>query len=125
MEVATSVLYIEAALDDAALTRADRADRVPPPRAPRRCRRAQPAVRAAGDWMEELYRRVSDRQTLGSVVHELRASLSEVERQCDEYFRDPSQRAKLIPVPASCRPCAACSACSAWAGGSGGAAHAR
>ena len=51
------------------------------------------------DWMEELYRRVSDRQTLGSVVHELRASLSEVERQCDEYFRDPSQRAKLIPVP--------------------------
>jgi chemosensory pili system protein ChpA (sensor histidine kinase/response regulator) len=66
------------------------------------------------DWMEDLYRRVSDRQTLGSVVHELRASLSEIERQCDEYFRNPTQRELLIPCPASCRPCAACSACWAW-----------
>ncbi|RZL28420.1 MAG: hybrid sensor histidine kinase/response regulator, partial [Rubrivivax sp.] len=49
--------------------------------------------------MEDLYRRVSDRQTLGSVVHELRASLSEIERQCDEYFRSPAQRELLIPVP--------------------------
>jgi chemosensory pili system protein ChpA (sensor histidine kinase/response regulator) len=39
-------------------------------------------------WMEELYRRVSDRQTMGSVVHELRASLSEVEKQIDQYFRN-------------------------------------
>ena len=31
-------------------------------------------------WMEELYRCVSDRQTMGSVVQELRASLSEVEK---------------------------------------------
>ncbi len=51
------------------------------------------------DWMEDLYRRVSDRQTLGSVVHELRASLSEVEKHCDEYFRNPTQRDLLIPVP--------------------------
>ena len=43
-------------------------------------------------WMEELYRRVSDRQTMGSVVHELRASLSEVEKQIDQYFRNPAQR---------------------------------
>ena len=75
MEVATSVLYIEAALDDAAFDQADQADRV---------RRLARRVDAVGhnqpsepleDWMEELYRRVSDRQTLGSVVHELRASL--------------------------------------------------
>jgi chemosensory pili system protein ChpA (sensor histidine kinase/response regulator) len=50
--------------------------------------------------MEELYRRVSDRQTMGSVVQELRASLSEVEKQIDQYFRDPAQREGLIPVPA-------------------------
>jgi chemosensory pili system protein ChpA (sensor histidine kinase/response regulator) len=50
--------------------------------------------------MEELYRRVSDRQTMGSVVHELRAALSEVEKQIDQYFRDPTQRDALIPVPA-------------------------
>ena len=50
-------------------------------------------------WMEELYRRVSDRQTMGSVVQELRASLSEVEKQIDQYFRNPAQREVLIPVP--------------------------
>ena len=49
--------------------------------------------------MEELYRRVSDRQTMGSVVQELRASLSEVEKQIDQYFRNPAQREVLIPVP--------------------------
>ncbi len=49
--------------------------------------------------MEELYRRVSDRQTMGSVVQELRASLSEVEKQIDQYFRNPANREVLIPVP--------------------------
>ncbi|OYU25380.1 MAG: hybrid sensor histidine kinase/response regulator [Burkholderiales bacterium PBB2] len=100
MEVATSMLYVEAALDDAAFDQPEQAERV------RALAQRIDAV-AHGDapqpldaWMEDLYRRVSDRQTLGSVVHELRASLSEVERQADEYFRDPSQRAKLIPVPA-------------------------
>lgn len=99
MEVATSLLYVEAALEDAAFDQPEQADRV------RRLARRVEAV-AHGqpaepleDWMEDLYRRVSDRQTLGSVVHELRASLSEIERQCDEYFRSPTQRELLIPVP--------------------------
>ncbi|RZJ08231.1 MAG: hypothetical protein EOP39_14335 [Rubrivivax sp.] len=99
MEVATSLLYVEASLEDAAFDQPTQADRV------RRLARRVEAV-AHGqpaepleDWMEDLYRRVSDRQTLGSVVHELRASLSEVERACDEYFRDPTQRELLIPVP--------------------------
>lgn len=99
MEVATSLLYVEAALEDAAFDQPEQADRV---------RRLASRVDAVAhgqtpepleDWMEDLYRRVSDRQTLGSVVHELRASLSEVERQCDEYFRDPTRRELLIPVP--------------------------
>ncbi len=99
MEIATSLLYVEAALEDAAFDQPEQAERV---------RRLARRVEAVGhgqpaepleDWMEDLYRRVSDRQTLGSVVHELRASLSEVEKQCDEYFRDPTHRELLIPVP--------------------------
>ena len=50
--------------------------------------------------MEDLYRRVSDRQTMGSVVQELRASLSEIEKHIDQFFRNPVQREVLIPVPA-------------------------
>jgi len=99
MEVATSLLYVEAALDDAAFDQPEQADRVR--RLARRVEavaHGQPAEALEG-WMEELYRRVSDRQTLGSVVHELRASLSEVEKQCDDYFRDPARRELLIPVP--------------------------
>ncbi|MDR7268908.1 chemosensory pili system protein ChpA (sensor histidine kinase/response regulator) [Pelomonas saccharophila] len=99
MEIATSLLYVEAALEDAAFDQPEQADRVR-----RLARRVEGVAHGQTpepleDWMEDLYRRVSDRQTLGSVVHELRASLSEVEKQCDEYFRDPTQRALLIPVP--------------------------
>ncbi|HEY1396852.1 Hpt domain-containing protein [Roseateles sp.] len=99
MEIATSMLYLEAALEDEAFDLPEQGERVKS-----LARRIESvghgeAPLALESWMEELYRRVADRQTLGSVVHELRASLSEVERQCDEYFRDPSKRDLLIPVP--------------------------
>jgi len=99
MEVATSMLYVEAALDDAAFDQPEQAERVK-----RLASRVEAVAHGEAPepleaWMEDLYRRVSDRQTLGSVVHELRASLSEIEREADEYFRDPSQRQLLIPVP--------------------------
>ena len=44
-------------------------------------------------WMEELYRRVSDRQTMGSVVQELRASLSESPRSDRPVLPQPDERA--------------------------------
>ena len=99
MEVATGVLYLDASLEDGEFdhpligTRVQRlAQRI------RRVGEGQDA-QALEPWMEELYRRVSDRQTMGSVVQELRASLSDVEKQIDQYFRDPAQRELLIPVP--------------------------
>ena len=100
MEVATALLYIEASLDDGDFDHPDGAQRI------HRLAQRVDAVRQARDpgmlelWMEELYRRVSDRQTMGSVVQELRASLSEIEKHIDQYFRNPAQRAVLIPVPA-------------------------
>jgi chemosensory pili system protein ChpA (sensor histidine kinase/response regulator) len=99
MEVATSILYLDASLEDGELDHLELAGRV------QRMARRIDDLRIGADpqplesWMEELYRRVSDRQTMGSVVQELRASLSEVEKQIDQYFRDPSQRQVLIPVP--------------------------
>ncbi|MFO1326968.1 MAG: Hpt domain-containing protein [Rubrivivax sp.] len=99
MEVATAILYLDATLEDGELDAPDLESRV------RRLAQRITEARGGGDpqplesWMEELYRRVSDRQTMGSVVHELRASLSEVEKEIDQYFRDPSKREVLIPVP--------------------------
>jgi chemosensory pili system protein ChpA (sensor histidine kinase/response regulator) len=99
MEIATSILYLDASIEDGDLDHPELASRV------QRLARRIDELRNGGDpqplegWMEELYRRVSDRQTMGSVVQELRSALSEVEKQIDQYFRDPSQRQVLIPVP--------------------------
>jgi chemosensory pili system protein ChpA (sensor histidine kinase/response regulator) len=100
MEVATSLLYVDASLEDQDLDHPELAGRV------LRLAQRVDGVRqghspgALEVWMEDLYRRVSDRQTMGSVVQELRASLSEIEKHIDQFFRNPAQREVLIPVPA-------------------------
>jgi chemosensory pili system protein ChpA (sensor histidine kinase/response regulator) len=99
MEVATSVLYLEAAFKDL-----DPADTQLAARTARLAERlegvrsgAQPE--ALEPWMEELYRRVSDRQTMGSVVGELRATLGELEKSLDQFFRSPQDKSVLRSVP--------------------------
>lgn len=99
MEVATSVLYLEAAFDDldpsdvklAARTQhlAERLETV------KNGGLAQPLE----SWMEDLYRRVSDKQTMGSVVGELRISLGEIEESLDIFFRNPKEKSALASVP--------------------------
>jgi chemosensory pili system protein ChpA (sensor histidine kinase/response regulator) len=99
MEVATAVLYLEAAFQDldpsdsqlAVRTArlAERLDRV--------IQGAQPEPLEA--WMEELYRRVSDRQTMGSVVGELRGTLGELEKLLDQYFRNLADKTPLRDAP--------------------------
>ncbi len=99
MEVATSVLYLEAAFDDL--------DPNDPQLAVRTANLAErlEGVRAGGEpqplegWMEELYRRVSDKQTMGSVVGELRVSLGELEKSLDVFFRNPQDKTALQAVP--------------------------
>jgi chemosensory pili system protein ChpA (sensor histidine kinase/response regulator) len=99
MEIATSMLYIDASLEDADFDHPDQGGRVS-----RLAQRIASVGKGAAaqpleGWMEELYRRVSDRQTMGSVVQELRHSLSEAEKLIDQYFRNPADRQVLIPVP--------------------------
>ena len=99
MEIATSVLYLEASLEDGEFDSPQQGERVT------RLAQRMESVRVGGApepleaWMEELYRRVSDRQTMGSVVQELRASLSEAEKRIDQFFRNTEDRAALAEVP--------------------------
>ncbi len=99
MEVATSVLYLEAAFDDL-----DPADPQLAVRTRHLAERLE-GVRAGGEpqplesWMEELYRHVSDKQTMGSVVGELRLSLGELEKSLDAFFRNPKDKTVLREVP--------------------------
>ncbi len=99
MEVATSILYLDAAYEDMDPTESNMRERSD------RLARRLDHVAAGGPpeplepWMEELYRRVSDRQTMGSVVEELRTSLTEIEKSLDTFFRTPSDKAPLNDVP--------------------------
>ena len=99
MEVATSVLYLEAAFADL-----DPSDPQLTARAQHLAERLE-NVNKGGEpqplqpWMEELYRRVSDKQTMGSVVGELRVSLGELEKSLDLFFRNPLDRTILQNVP--------------------------
>jgi len=99
MEVATSMLYLEAAFED-----------IDPDDGQLSERTLQLAARihrvCHGDpsepldaWMEELYHRVSDRRTMGTVVDELHTRLAELERPLDQYFCSPSDKAVLRNVP--------------------------
>jgi chemosensory pili system protein ChpA (sensor histidine kinase/response regulator) len=99
MEVATSILYLEAAYEDLDPTdnhMAERGGRLAL-RLQHVCAGAEPEPLET--WMEELYRRVSDRQTMGSVVDELRASLADVEKSLDQFFRKPDDKGALRDVP--------------------------
>ncbi len=99
MEVATAVLYLQAALEET-----DTAEEQMVARARRLADRLD-SVSAGGEpeplepWMEELYRRVSDNQTMGSVVGELRSTLGEAERAMDQFFRNPEDVSPLATVP--------------------------
>ena len=99
MEVATAVLYLEAAYEDLDPTESDMADRSA--RLALRLNRVSDGgePEQLEGWMEELYRRVSDRQTMGSVVDELRTSLGEVETSLDKFFRNPKDKTPLQEVP--------------------------
>jgi chemosensory pili system protein ChpA (sensor histidine kinase/response regulator) len=99
MEVATAVLFLEASLEDGDFDHPAQAERVQrlASRIHKVSHGAQPEPLDA--WMEELYRRVSDRQTMGSVVQELKGSLAEAEKAIDLYFREPAKADLLHPVP--------------------------
>ena len=99
MEAATSLLYVEACLEDAEFDHPELAARI------QRLAQRMGSVRQGAvplpleGWMEELYRRMSDRQTMGSVVQELRTTLSDAEKLIDQFFRNPADPSVLIPVP--------------------------
>lgn len=99
MEVATAILYLEAAFQDLDPTDSQLAERTV--RLAERLENARSGGKPAAlePWMEELYRRVSDRQTMGSVVGELRGTMGELEKLLDQFFRNPADKVPLRDAP--------------------------
>ena len=99
MEVATAILYLEALLQDIDATDVALSDRMA--QMAQRVDNAHAGIASPPlePWMEVLYRKVSDKQTMGSVVGELKVSLAELERDLDQFSRDPANKTLLGPVP--------------------------
>ncbi|MGB3067606.1 MAG: Hpt domain-containing protein [Ottowia sp.] len=99
METATAILFLEASFadfqpgdpqfTDRTLSLAERLNAV----------RQGGKPQALESWMEELYRRFSERQTMGTVIGELRVTMGEVEQHLDRFFRNPADLTPLDPVP--------------------------
>jgi chemosensory pili system protein ChpA (sensor histidine kinase/response regulator) len=95
MEVATTTLYLEAAFEDFDPNAHELTERTQALAARLESVLAGAPAQPLDPWMEQLYRRVSDRQTMGSVVGELKASLTEAEKSLDQFFRAPAEKAGL------------------------------
>ncbi|MBH1964968.1 MAG: Hpt domain-containing protein [Comamonadaceae bacterium] len=99
METATAILFLEASFSDfqpadpqftsRILALADRLSVV----------RLGGKPQALEPWMEELYRGFSERQTMGTVIGELRVTLGEAEQHLDRFFRQPADLTTLEAVP--------------------------
>ncbi|MDO5654056.1 MAG: hypothetical protein Q4G39_08125, partial [Brachymonas sp.] len=91
MEVATSVLFLEASLDeyqgDDAVFGA-RSDKLA-----ERIEAVQSGQQLAPleDWMEALYARLSDKDSLEQAVAESRTAMGEIEQALDDFFRHPQK----------------------------------
>lgn len=99
LEVATAILYVEAVLEDFDLNDPTLSERTG--RLTERIVAAQQGGSAEPlePWMEDLYRKVSDKQNIGSVVGELKTTLAEIEKNMDVYFRAPDVLDPLRDVP--------------------------
>ncbi|SDM84676.1 hypothetical protein [Polaromonas sp. JS666] len=99
LEFATAVLFLEAVFDDF-----DPNDPQLWARTARLAERLQSArdggpAQPLESWMEQLYQRVNDKQTMGSVVGELQTSLAALEKSLDLFFRTPKDTQLLAVVP--------------------------
>ncbi|MEB0030628.1 Hpt domain-containing protein [Undibacterium sp. RTI2.1] len=98
IELATSLLFVENALDH--ITRlpahfSERADEITA-RLLSLVSGDEPPTQAA--WMGEISREAQQRQTMSVLVAEMQSSLRQVEKVLDEYFRDPNSLEALTPV---------------------------
>ncbi|MFZ6674351.1 Hpt domain-containing protein [Undibacterium sp. Xuan67W] len=98
IELATSLLFVENALDHISRLPdhfSERADEVTA-RLLSLVSGDEPPTQAA--WMGEISREAQQRQTMSVLVAEMQSSLRQVEKTLDEYFRDPASVEVLSPV---------------------------
>jgi chemosensory pili system protein ChpA (sensor histidine kinase/response regulator) len=100
LEIATSLLFVENALNNITQLPDDFAVRADAMTARLLAIVAgeKPALSMPGDWLDDMSREAQQRQTMTVLAAEMQSSLRQVEKTLDEYFNDPTQRAGLEQI---------------------------
>lgn len=98
IEMATSLLFVENALDHITRLPAHFAERAEEITARLLSVVSGETPQTQASWMGEISREAQERQTLGVLVTEMQSSLRHIEKILDEYFRDPANKEPLKPI---------------------------
>jgi chemosensory pili system protein ChpA (sensor histidine kinase/response regulator) len=98
MEIATSLLFAENALDHLNRLAPDFGQRAEALTSRLLALAAGETPQEPGQWLDELTQQAQQRQTNTAVAAEMKTSLGQVEKLLDDYFHDHSKRAALAGV---------------------------
>ena len=96
LDVATALLFLESALEQARSL-----DEAFDARAEAVVARVEASAIGASvesedvPWLDEISRQAQERLTMASFISEMQANLRTIEKTLDAFFRDPAQRAEL------------------------------
>ena len=98
LEIATSLLFVENALQQIGHLSDDFAERADALTTRLLSAVAGEPVAQSAQWLDDMSREAQQRQTMAALSTELQSSLRQVEKQLDEYFRDPQRRDGLADI---------------------------
>ncbi|KIF81092.1 hybrid sensor histidine kinase/response regulator [Noviherbaspirillum autotrophicum] len=95
LEMATSLLFVENSLNNIGRLQENFAERADAMTARLLAVVSGEALAESAPWLDDMSRQAQQRQTIAALAGEMQASLRQVEKMLDEFFRDPSQRDPL------------------------------
>ncbi|RQO34957.1 hybrid sensor histidine kinase/response regulator [Herminiimonas sp. KBW02] len=98
LEIATSLLFVENALQQIGHLAEDFAERADAVTARLLSAVAGEQLTESASWLDDMSREAQERQTIGALATEMQSSLRQVEKLLDEYFRDTTQRSGLTDI---------------------------
>ena len=98
LEMATSLLFIESALDQITHLPSDFAERADILAARLLSLVSGESPDQSAPWLDDMSRQAQQRQTMAALVGEMQSSLRIVEKTLDEYFRSPTEVNDLVQI---------------------------
>jgi chemosensory pili system protein ChpA (sensor histidine kinase/response regulator) len=98
LEVATTLLFVENALNHTSRLSDNFAERADAMTARLLAIVAGEKPGAAAQWLDDMSREAQQRQTMMVLAGEMQSSLSQVEKLLDEFFSNPAKRTSLAPI---------------------------